>query len=168
MQIDYERYLDQILGGWLGKSIGGTIGARFEGNKSWIEIAPDQLFPDKVPPNDDLDLQILWLKVLEDKGPALTGDDLAAAWEQWCWYPFNEYGIFRRNWRLGVHPPMSGRYGNAFWESGMGCPIRSEIWGYVCPGAPDLAARFAEMDASRGDARGRHHDWPCHGRLPSP
>jgi len=148
MQLSYEHYLDQILGGWIGKSMGGAIGARFEGNKGWIEISPDEMFPEKMPPNDDLDLQVLWLKVLEEKGAALTSDDLAAAWLEGCWYPFNEYGIFRRNWRLGIHPPTSGRFTNQFWESGMGCPIRSEIWGYVFAGAPDLAARYAWMDGT--------------------
>ena len=37
---------------------------------------------------------------------------------------------------------------NAFFESGMGCPIRSEIWGYVFPGAPDLAAKYAHFDGT--------------------
>ncbi|MGC9520845.1 MAG: ADP-ribosylglycohydrolase family protein [Anaerolineae bacterium] len=148
MKLSYERYLDQVLGGWIGKSIGGTIGARFEGYKGWIELSPDEMFPDKIPPNDDLDLQVLWLKVLEEKGAALTSDDLAEAWLEGCWYPFNEYGIFRRNWQLGIHPPMSGRYTNQFWETGMGCPIRSEIWGYAFPGAPDLAAQYAWMDGT--------------------
>ena len=146
--IPYDRYLDQVLGGWIGKSIGGAVGARFEGYKGWVEVAPDKMFPDKLPPNDDLDLQVLWLKVLEERGLGITADDLAAAWLEGCWYPFNEYGIFRRNWRLGIHPPASGRYGNQFWETGMGCPIRAEIWGYVFPGAPDLAARYAGMDGS--------------------
>jgi ADP-ribosylglycohydrolase len=148
MEIAYDRYLDQVLGGWLGKSMGGAIGARFEGYKGWIEIAPEEMFPKEIPPNDDLDLQVLWLKVLEEKGAALTSDDLAEAWLEGCWYPFNEYGIFRRNWRLGIHPPMSGRFTNQFWETGMGCPIRSEIWGYAFPGAPDLAARYAAMDGT--------------------
>jgi ADP-ribosylglycohydrolase len=148
MHIPYHRYLDQVLGGWIGKSIGGAIGARFEGNKGWIEISPQDMFPQTLPPNDDLDLQVLWLKVLEEKGPALTSDDLAAAWLEGCWYPFNEYGVFRRNWRLGIHAPYSGRLGNQFWETGMGCPIRSEIWGYIFPGAPDMAARYAEMDGT--------------------
>jgi hypothetical protein len=146
MKISYERYLDAILGGWIGKSAGGAIGARFEGYKGWIEINPSEMFPDKMPPNDDLDLQVLWLKVLEEKGAALTSDDLAAAWLEGCWYPFNEYGIFRRNWRLGIHPPDSGRFTNQFWETGEGCPIRAEVWGYVFPGAPDLAAKYAAMD----------------------
>mgnify|MGYP001089924411 CR=1 FL=1 len=148
MQLSYDRYLDQVLGGWIGKSMGGAVGARFEGNKGWIEIHPDDMFPAQMPPNDDLDLQVLWLKVLEEKGAALTSDDLAAAWLEGCWYPFNEYGIFRRNWRLGIHPPYSGRFTNQFWETGMGCPIRAEIWGYVFPGAPDLAARYAAMDGT--------------------
>ena len=146
MQLSYEQYLDKVLGGWIGKCIGGTIGARFEGNKDWVEILPDEMFPDVVPSNDDLDLQILWLKVLEEKGASLTSDDLAEAWLEGCWYPFNEYGIFRRNYRLGIHPPESGRFTNQFWETGMGCPIRAEIWGYIFPGAPDLAADYAARD----------------------
>ena len=60
MKLEYEAYLDAILGGWIGKSIGGAIGARFEGNKDWIEIGQADLFPPKIPPNDDLDLQVLW------------------------------------------------------------------------------------------------------------
>jgi len=146
--LTYADYLNRILGGWIGKSIGGAVGARFEGYKGWIEISPREMFPATIPPNDDLDLQVLWLHVLEEKGAALTSDDLAQAWIEQCWYPFNEYGTFRRNWRLGIHPPDSGRYDNAFWETGMGCPIRSEIWGYVFPGAPDLAARYAALDGA--------------------
>ena len=148
MHLDYDVYLDKILGGWIGKSAGGAIGARFEGTKSYIEIAPEEMFPETMPPNDDLDLQVLWLKVLEERGAAVASDDLAQPWLEGCWYPFNEYGIFRQNWRLGIHPPMSGRFTNQFWETGMGCPIRSEIWGYVFPGAPDLAARYASMDGT--------------------
>ena len=148
MQLSYDEYYDHILGGWIGKSIGGAVGARFEGYKGWIEISPQEMFPEELPPNDDLDIQVLWLKVLEEKGAAITSDDLARAWLEWCWYPFNEYGTFRRNWRLGIHPPDSGRYDNEFWETGEGCPIRSEIWGYIFPGAPDLAAKYAEMDGT--------------------
>jgi len=146
MNLDYDTYLDRVLGGWIGKSMGGAVGARFEGHKGWIEIEAADMFPAKVPPNDDLDLQVLWLKVLEERGAALTSRDLATAWLESCWYPWNEYGIFRRNWRLGIAPPMSGRFTNQFWDTGEGCPIRAEIWGYVFPGAPDLAARFAEAD----------------------
>ena len=146
MNLPHNEYIDRIHGGWLGKCIGGTIGARFECVKEWIEIEPKDLFPETIPPNDDLDLQILWLKVLEEKGQHFTSEDLADAWLAGCWYPFNEYGVFRRHWRMGIAPPVSGSFANPFWGTGMGCPIRSEIWGYVCPGNPDLAADFAYRD----------------------
>ncbi|NOZ22005.1 MAG: ADP-ribosylglycohydrolase family protein, partial [Planctomycetes bacterium] len=63
MKLTYKEYEDKILGGWIGKSIGGTIGARFEGCKAWIDLTIDETIPDELPPNDDLDLQVLWLKV---------------------------------------------------------------------------------------------------------
>jgi hypothetical protein len=53
-----------------------------EGYKGWIEISADEMFPAAIPPNDDLDLQVLWLKVLEEKGAALTSDDLYKAWSR--------------------------------------------------------------------------------------
>jgi len=148
VKITYADYEDKILGGWIGKSIGGTLGARFEGCKAWIDLEIDEIIPDELPPNDDLDLQVLWLKVLEEKAASLTSDDLANAWLEGCWYPFNEYGNFRRNYRLGLKPPYTGMHNNEFFETGMGCPIRSEIWGYVFPGAPDLAAEYAWKDGT--------------------
>jgi ADP-ribosylglycohydrolase len=148
LQLVYQRYVDQVHGGWIGKSMGGTIGARFEGTKEWLNLKPEEMFPPVIPPNDDLDMSVLWLKILEEKGIKLTAEDLGKAWLELCWYPFNEFGIFRRNWRLGIPPPMSGQFTNQFWETGMGCPMRAEIWGYVFPGAPDLAADFARLDGS--------------------
>jgi ADP-ribosylglycohydrolase len=145
-EITYDTYLDKVLGGWLGKCIGGAIGDRFEGTKSWIDIAPADMFPPQVPPNDDLDLQVLWLKVLEERGPYLTSDDLAEAWRDWCWYPYNEYAVFRRNIRQAIAPPVSGSFGNQFWETGMGCAIRAEIFAYISPGNPLLAIAFANID----------------------
>jgi ADP-ribosylglycohydrolase len=148
MKLAYPRYLDQVYGGWIGKSIGGAVGARFEGSKEWLDLKPEEMFPAVIPPNDDLDMSVLWLKVLEEKGLGLEPEDLADAWIKQCWYPFNEFGIFRRNWKLRIPPPYSGQFNNQFWDTGMGCPMRAEIWGYVAPGAPDLAAGFAEKDGS--------------------
>jgi len=108
-EIPYEEYVDRIRGGWIGKSVGGTVGARFEGYKGWISIGPEEVFPEKIPPNDDLDIQVLWLKVLEEKGAGFESTDLADAWLEWCWYPFNEYGVFRRNYRLGTTPGIAVR-----------------------------------------------------------
>ena len=40
MRLTYERYLDQVLGGWIGNSMGGAIGARFEGISGGLKSVP--------------------------------------------------------------------------------------------------------------------------------
>ncbi|QGQ98503.1 ADP-ribosylglycohydrolase family protein [Paenibacillus psychroresistens] len=146
LSISYADYFNKVHGGWIGKCIGGTIGAAMEGNRELMTFTLDNVFPAEIPPNDDLDLQILWLQVLEQKGARLESRDLADAWLEYCWYPFNEYGYFVKNYRLGIAPPYSGHFNNEFFKNSMGCPIRSEIWGFVCPGNPQLAAEYAYKD----------------------
>ncbi len=144
----YDEYVDRIHGGWIGKCVGGTIGTPVEGVKTLMNFTADNVWPEKIPPNDDLDLQILWLQVLERTGIRLRSRDLADAWMTYCWYPFNEYGNFKRNYAKGILPPETGRFDNAFFDTGMGCPIRSEIWGFISPGNPELAAHYAGIDGS--------------------
>ncbi len=146
IQMDTEKFLDKVYGCWYGKCLGGAAGAPFEGIKKIIDIADftENLNPDL--PNDDLDLQLLWIDVLERKGYAICANDLADAWIEKCWYPFSEYGYFMKNYMRGVEPPYSGILNNRFFKEGMGCPIRSEIWGVLCAGQPDLAAQYAYID----------------------
>ena len=143
----YDQYFDKVYGGWFGKCLGGAGGARCEGIKQKLDVTMRQVL-DKDIPNDDLNIQLLWLTVLEEKGPAVTADDLAEAWLAHCWYPFGEYGYFMRNARRGIRPPYSGGFNNAYFKEGMGCPIRSEIWAFVHPGDPDAAVAMALQDGS--------------------
>jgi ADP-ribosylglycohydrolase len=144
--IDLETYRDKVLAGWLGKSIGGVIGARLENQKFYHDLTVDRLWPDAVGPNDDLDIQVVWLEALQERGMYLKSKDLAEFWQDRCWYNFCEYGYFLYNYERGIAPPYSGVWdNNFFWES-EGCPIRSEIWGMVCPGNPTLAAELAKED----------------------
>ncbi len=147
-RISYAEYYDKVYGGWIGKCIGGNIGAAVENNKYLMDLRESEIFPDEIPPNDDLDLQILWLQVLERKGIHLTSRDLAEAWEAYCWYPFNEYGYFLHNFERGIEPPTSGWYNNQFFSQSMGCPIRSEIWGMIAVGNPQLAMEYAYKDGT--------------------
>lgn len=144
----YGEYYDKVYGGWLGKCLGGAAGAAVEGIKKLIpcEDFREMMRPDL--PNDDLDLQLLWLEVLQKKGSAVTAVDLADAWNKQCWYPFNEYGIFLKNYERGIMPPYSGSFNNPLFCEGEGAPIRSEIWGMLCPGNPERAAYYAELDAT--------------------
>lgn len=148
MLINYNTYLDKVHGGWLGKCLGGAAGAPVEGIKKVLPYKNyKELFRADLP-NDDLDLQLLWLEVLQKKGLDIKAQDLAEAWEKQCWYPFNEYGIFLKNYERGIMPPYSGAFNNPVFSEGEGCPIRSEIWGMIFPGAPEKAAQYASIDGS--------------------
>lgn len=144
--IDYSTYLDRVYGCWLGKCIAGTIGAPFEGAKELMNLQFDPAVLENMLPNDDLDLQVLWLAVLEEKGVRFTTNDLAEAFYTRCPYAPGEYATFKRNWARGIHPPASGWFNNGYYRDGMGCPIRSEIWACIAPANPALAARLAAMD----------------------
>lgn len=144
-KISYEEYFDKVLGGWIGKSLGGTIGF-FEGTKEITHFNIYELLPDGLVPNDDLDIQLVWLDVLLDKGIYFTSSQLMEAWIEEYDYNFGEYAYGRRNYLRGIKPPVSGSYGNDYYKTGMGCPIRSEVWGMICPGNPDLAAEYAYKD----------------------
>jgi ADP-ribosylglycohydrolase len=149
LQLSVDSYRDKILGCWMGKSAGGTLGTPLE--KMWGDRQPFDI--DFYPviregglPNDDLELQLIWLIALEERGLDLTSRDLAEYWLDYIRYNPDEYGLHKTNLRLGLIPPVSGAYNNPFRDC-MGCPIRSEIWACIAPGLPDVAAAYAWRDA---------------------
>ena len=72
MKLDYKSYLDKVYGCFLGKTVIGTLGAPFEGVKMPFDIPFKREMVDAMLPNDDLDLQILWLDVLKRHGEDFT------------------------------------------------------------------------------------------------
>ncbi|WP_239614803.1 ADP-ribosylglycohydrolase family protein [Cohnella mopanensis] len=144
--INEREYYRTIYGGWLGKNIGGTLGAPVEGKKELLNLDFYPLLPDGPLENDDLDLQLVWLHALEQYGPKLTSRELGQEWVEHIFFPFDEYGYAVTNLRRGLIAPVAGSYNNPFVDC-MGAPIRSEIWAMVAPGAPHIAARYAYEDA---------------------
>lgn len=141
-----REYLDKVYGCWLGKSIGGTLGGPYEGQKRVLNLTFYDPVPKEPLPNDDLDLQLVWLHALQTRGIDIDAQDLAQEWLDHVIYPFCEYGYSQTNLRKGLRPPVSGRYNNWFINC-MGAPIRSEIWAAIAPGAPHIAAEYAYNDA---------------------
>ncbi|MDD5698709.1 MAG: ADP-ribosylglycohydrolase family protein [Victivallaceae bacterium] len=146
IKLSYRDYYDKVLAGWLGKSLGGVIGAPFENHKMFGHKTAEQLWPDTLAVNDDLDIQMVWLEAMQERGLYLSSRDLAEFWQDRCYHNYCEYGVFLNNVQRGIAPPLSGSWNNSFFAESEGCPIRSEIWGFVCPGNPRLAAEYAQMD----------------------
>lgn len=142
--IAHDELEDRINGCWLGKSIGGAIGAPYEGQTFWLDVP--KKYPARSVENDDLDLQLVWLHVLEQKGVGIAAPELAQGWIDHITYPFDEYGVAVANLQLGLKPPYTGICNNYF-KNCMGSPIRSEIWACLFPGQPATAGWYAMQDA---------------------
>ncbi|MBE5761284.1 MAG: ADP-ribosylglycohydrolase family protein [Clostridiales bacterium] len=142
-----EAYRDKVRGCWLGKNIGGTLGAPFEAVRSAadIEFYTHDLTVGALP-NDDLDLQLAWLNACERFGTAVDAKILSEYWISAVTPNWAEYGVAKTNLRLGLEAPLSGGFENAFKDSN-GAWIRSEIWACLMPGHPELAVRYAYQDA---------------------
>ncbi len=139
---------DRIYACWLGKNIGGTMGTPFEGCKELLDIEGFTSEPGKPLPNDDLDLQLVWLKALSELGPnALDAKALGEYWLTYIGPPWNEYGAGKANMRMGIAPPMSGELNNEDWKHSNGAWIRTEVWACTHPALPERAIRFAFEDA---------------------
>ncbi len=145
--LNLGKFSDKVYGCWLGKNIGGTLGTPWEGRRELLDLKGFRSPPGKPLANDDLDLQLVWLKALEDRGPlGINENVLGEYWINYIPPHWNEYGIGKSNMKAGILPPLSGDYENA-WRDSNGAWIRSEIWACCAPGCPDLAAKYAWYDA---------------------
>ena len=147
MKLNFSEYKDRVYACWVGKNIGGTMGGPFEGTHEILDIQGYTTEANVVLPNDDLDLQLIWLLAAKKYGPyQLNANILGEFWLDYIVPYWNEYGIGKANMRRGLYPPLSGDYNND-WKHSNGAWIRTEIWATLLPGAPDMAAKYAIDDA---------------------
>lgn len=148
MKINRKEYLDKVMGCWIGKNIGGTMGAPYEGKPEMNDCTGFNTPEGSPLPNDDLDLQLIWLMAVEDYGiRQITPQLLGEYWLDWITAPWNEYGQCKTNMRAGLLPPYTGEFENERWKHSNGAWIRTEIWACLFPGYPELAVHYAYTDA---------------------
>ncbi len=158
MILNRKEYLNKVLGCWMGKNIGGTLGAPMEWRRQVNDVSfYAQDLGGEPLPNDDLDIQLLWLVAMEHHGIELTSGTLADHWCMDVTPHWAEYGNAKANMRRGLVPPLSGMVSNDFKDS-CGAFIRCEIWACIAPGAPKLAVKYAYEDGclDHGDGEGTY------------
>ena len=147
IKFNYESLKDRIYACWLGKNIGGTMGTPYEGGRELLDIQGFVTKPGEVLPNDDLDLQLVWLRACEEYNPLnVDAKVLSEFWLDYISPNWNEYGIGKANMKIGMLPPLCGEYEND-WKHSNGAWIRTEVWACMAPGCPDVAIKYAAEDA---------------------
>ena len=147
IKLNAAAFRDKVYACWIGKNIGGTMGTPYEGKREYLDIHGFSTAEGVVLPNDDLDLQLVWLHAVEQLGPrAINAATLGEFWLSFIVPHWNEYGIGKNNMTRGLLPPLAGDYENN-WRDSNGAWIRTEVWACMAPGCPDIAAKYAMEDA---------------------
>lgn len=146
--LNRDKVKDKITACWQGKNIGGTLGTPYEGFPTINDIHGFASERGAALPNDDLDLQLIWLMAMDERGPEnVTPATLGEYWLSFIDPYWNEYGVCQANLKEGFYPPMSGYMNNRGWKNSNGAWIRTEIWACLYPGRPDKAVEYAFADA---------------------
>lgn len=147
MDFNFNDYKNKVYGCFVGKCVGGTLGIHREGKRDYVEVTYYDPIPDKMLPNDDLDLQVVNLEAVLKHGLPISRFSLT---ENWKYHVADtapdEYGCSISNHALKIFPPLSGIYRNKMY-AGLGGAIRSELWACLAPANPLLASTFAREDA---------------------
>jgi ADP-ribosylglycohydrolase len=153
-QIKFEEYYNKILGSWLGRVAGDQIGAPVEFRpyifiKHKYGIINSYLKPVDINfVNDDEMYEICALIALEKYGSALKSKDIAKIWVNHLYRDnYTAENAALKNLRNGIEPPKSAINKN-IWYDAIGAQMRADIWGLICPGCPEMAKYYAEIDGS--------------------
>ena len=103
-----EEYQNRVLGCFVGKNIGGTLGMPMEWERSKNDVTyyTHDITGDPLP-NDDLDIQILWLLALEEQGLHIDSKILGQYFNEYMIFTHAEYGVAKTNLRAGLQPPVA-------------------------------------------------------------
>lgn len=107
-----------------------------------------------MPEDDDINYTLIGLKVLEKYGYGFTNEDIAETWltSLPILHVCTAERVAYKNFVNKIIPPASAVYRNPFREW-IGAQIRADIFGYVTPGDPELAAELSWRDASISHTR---------------
>jgi ADP-ribosylglycohydrolase len=107
-----------------------------------------------MPEDDDLNYTMLNLHIVETFGVSVTTEGIAETWLSMLpvLSTFTAERVAYLNCLRGYTPPWTATFRNPYREW-IGAQIRADIWGWVSPGNPELAAELAWRDARLSHVR---------------
>lgn len=120
--------------------------AQHSWHKSYIEALRENIVC--MPEDDDLNYSMLNLHVAEQFGPQFTPEDVLQTWLTTLpvLQVFTAERVAYYNALRLLVPPKTATFQNPYREW-IGAQIRADLWGWISPGNPRLAAELAYRDA---------------------
>jgi hypothetical protein len=138
--ISSTAYLDKVRGGWAGKMIGVMYGApyefRFDNTTYDSDISWDPESVKGALSNDDLYVQLGFMQVMDSLGRDCSAESFAAELAGAKFELCHANRMARRNFNLGIMPPLSGNPVNNMHADDIDFQIESDFIGYINPGMP--------------------------------
>jgi len=115
-------------------------------HRSYVEALKENIVC--MPEDDDLNYSMLNLHVAEQFGPGFTPEDVLQTWLTTLpvLQVFTAERVAYLNALRLLEPPETARFRNPYREW-IGAQIRADLWGWIAPGNPRLAAELAYRDA---------------------
>jgi len=97
-------------------------------------------------PDDDITYTLLGLFIAEEYGLDFTTVDVGKAWVKYLPMACTAEEVALNNLKNGIPAETAAEVDNPYYQW-IGADIRSDPWGYIAPGYPELAAEMAWRDA---------------------
>lgn len=147
-EISIDVLRDKIAGGWAGKMIGVSYGAKSEFNARGMTFEKELPWEPGMVENslgqDDMYVQMSFMMTMDEYGMDAPADKFAesfanAGYRLWC---ANVQA--RKNYWDGIMPPLSGSPEYNLWADAIDFQIEADYIGLMSPGMPVTANKFAD------------------------
>ncbi len=148
VEISIDNLRDKIAGGWAGKMIGVSYGAKSEFNARGMTFEKALPWEPNMVDNslkqDDMYVQMSFMMTMDEFGMDAPAEKFAesfanAGYRLWC---ANVQA--RKNYWDGIMPPHSGSPEYNLWADAIDFQIEADYIGLMCPGMPATANKFAD------------------------
>jgi len=149
-ELPRKVYLDRAQGAWVGQMVGVVYGApdefRATGHIDEGEIRPWK--PEYIANaigQDDLYVEMTWLKCLEEHGLDVTFAQAGKAFAETKYPLWHANNAGRENVRRGILPPASGDPRHSTHCNDIDYQIEADAIGIICPGLPRESNRLGNI-----------------------